>query len=363
MLGIPEVRATRCVRYRYRYSECRRCADACPHDAVRLSDEGVGLDPARCQGCALCTVACRTEALVPANLPRIDLLRQAAGKPRFSFACAPSGLAADALVPCLGALDAGTFAYLVSRGVAVDLRGSAHCGECEHGAKGAEQLALNLDALEVLRRAAGSENWAAVALTAPAVREQGAKVTDHRPSRRQFLRRVAGKGVQSVTANDSPQPAPLKAVRAARAYGTSQRELLQSLWPPQSAQGDALESHPALPVADLALKPGCTRCEACARVCPTGALQVTESTLAWSLEFQFSRCVGCGVCAEACQPDVLVPRESAAAATLAQRSAVKLLALPKRRCARCDRFFVAADAAELCPVCSDDDRDFAAVFG
>ena len=37
----PEFRAPHCTRYRYRYSECRRCADACPHNAIGLSDEGV----------------------------------------------------------------------------------------------------------------------------------------------------------------------------------------------------------------------------------------------------------------------------------------------------------------------------------
>ena len=63
------IRATHCTRYRYRYSECRRCADACPHEAIELTDEGVSVSDADCRQCALCAAACPTEALT-VRMPR-----------------------------------------------------------------------------------------------------------------------------------------------------------------------------------------------------------------------------------------------------------------------------------------------------
>ena len=360
---IPEFRASRCVRYRFRYSECRRCADTCPHDAVALADEGVSLDGARCQNCALCTSACRTEALVPGNLPRIELLKQASKQPGFSFACAPSQAPGDAIVPCLGALGVAAFAYLARRRIPVELRGTGHCAECPHGAKGAAQLELNLDALERLRDAAKPEEWAAITVDG-AAREE-AEAVGHLPSRRQLFRRLIGRGVDEVVRSAAPQAqlaVPEKAIRAGRPFLTAERELLQLVLKTGEEQRSiALKPHAALPLMQLRLKSGCNACEACFRACPTGALQVRESSTAWALTFEHDRCVSCGVCSEVCQPKVLYELEEMNAAP--GREPAILLTMHKQRCGRCDRFFVSARAEEVCPVCTDDDDAFSAIFG
>lgn len=363
MLSVPEFRASRCVRYRFRYSECRRCADACPHDAVTLSDEGISIDHARCQNCALCTSACRTEALVAGNLPRIELLKQAAKQSRFSFACAPSELAGDAIVPCLGALDPAMLAYLAKRGIATELRGSGHCLECPHGAEGALQLELNLEALALLHDANGEAAWAKVSLAAGEA-ETRRPHNEHRAGRRQLFRRLIGRGMHEVARSaegTSDFPVPEKAIRAGAPFLTAQRELLQIVCKPAEGERFEVKPHAALPLMGLRIGPGCTACEACFRTCPTGALQIRESDTAWALTFQFDRCVACSVCLEVCQPGVLHEADEFDAAPLRQE--VVLHRLRKQRCARCDRFFVSAESAEVCPVCADDEDAFSAIFG
>lgn len=360
----PEFRAIRCVRYRYRYSQCRRCADACPHEAIAVSDDGLRIDGVRCQNCALCASACRTEALAAGNLVPIDLLKQAAKQERFAFACAPSDAEGDAVVPCLGALSPGMLAYLARRGIAVELRGSGHCSQCRHAPRGADQLALNLEGLGLLRQAAGGEQWADVALAGRGKSETKENRPRHDVSRRQLFRRFIGWGVdQAAGPGASPdRPVPLRAIRAAVPVQSAQRELLQALW--QTA-GDALalRPHPVLPLAQLRVEPGCTACEACARVCPTGALQLKESNSVWALTFRFSRCVGCEVCLEACQPRVLRSLDVMAGSALREDQCVTLHSVPKKRCDRCSRVFVSAEPTDVCPVCRADDDDFASIFG
>ena len=158
-IATPEFRAARCVRYRYRYSECTRCQDACPHEAITLSDAGAAIAADKCHNCALCVSACRTGAFAAANFKPIDMLRQAIKTERFSIACAPSGHVADAIVPCLGALDASLLAYLEKRRLPTTLHGAAHCVDCAHGAKGAAQLAANLEAVAELRAVAAPDAW------------------------------------------------------------------------------------------------------------------------------------------------------------------------------------------------------------
>jgi len=360
--AVPEIQATRCVRYRFRYSECRRCEQACPHQAVNLSDEGVAIAGERCTGCGLCVSACRTETFTTASLSALTLIEKARGRSSFSVACAPSGAEADSVVPCLGALGPVLLAYLVKQGVELNLAGSEHCARCAHGASGSEQLALNLDAVESLRVADRAGQWAGISLPQ---RKSGAATLgdDRRASRRRFFRRIASVGDGAArSARQPPGPsAPLRAIRAARVAPSAQRDLLQMLG---VAEAEApLAVHPSLPVGDISLEPGCTGCEACARACPSGALQVRENSTAWALGFEAALCVGCGVCAEACQPRVLQQRETVAAASFTRREAVALRSLPKRRCTRCDRSFISATDSTLCDVCAGDVEDFDAIFG
>lgn len=358
----PEFHNARCTRYRYRYSECRRCAEACPHDAIALLDEGIRLDAARCQNCALCSTACPTAALGADNLPRLDLLRRAIKTERFSFACVPSGVAADAVVPCLGALDAGMLAYLAKRRIAAELRGSHHCAQCAHGAKGKAQLAAQLDAADALENAAVSEDWLAARLVeAP----DGAEATtDFHAGRRQLFRRLIGRGVDEVARAVAPAaelPVEEKAIRAGPWFVPEMRELLTIVCKRKDGAPFRLGPQAALPLADIRLKRGCTACEACFRVCPTGALQIREDDESWNLAFAIDRCVGCGVCLEVCQPRVLYPAETFDAAP--EREPAVLRQLAKQRCHRCDRFFVSPEPCETCPVCTDDEDAFTAIFG
>lgn len=360
-IAYPELHATRCVRYRYSYSECSLCRDACPHEAIELAHDGVRVDAMRCQNCGLCVGACRTEALASSQVPRVETLKRAITRQAFSWACVPSGLEADAIVPCLGALDAATLAYLAKRGIPVELRGRGHCAHCAHGTKGPERLDLALDAVETLRAASG-EQWAPVELSEADVSEGPPA---HRAGRRQLFRRLLGRGIDDAleaTHALPSAPVPERAIRAGAAFVTEQRELLQIVC--KRREGDdafALEPHAGLPLMQLGVAEGCTACEACFRVCPTGALQIEEASFSWALTFRSGRCVGCAACIEVCQPATL--HAQARIDARPAQGALTLEKRPKQRCARCDRFFVSAAAAETCPVCLDDEEAFSAILG
>jgi len=359
-IAYPELHATRCVRYRDSYSECSRCRDACPHEAIELADDGVRIDAMRCRNCGLCVGACRTEALASSQTRRVETLKGAIAKLQFSWACTPSGQEADAVVPCLGALDAATLAYLAKRGIPVELRGRSHCAQCAHGTKGPDRLDVTLDAVDRLHDASG-EDWAAVTLSeVESDRERPA----HHAGRRQLFRRLIGRGIDSLATNSTPlaAPAPERAIRAGAPFATEQRELLRIVC--KRREGDdafVLEPHAGLPLMQLGMGEGCTGCEACFRVCPTAALQIEETSFSWAVTFKTDRCVGCAACIEVCQPATLHSRDRIDAR--AAQGAITLEKRAKQRCARCDRFFVSADAAETCPVCLDDEEAFSAILG
>ena len=369
-IAYPELRAGRCTRYRFRCSACSRCADVCPHEAVALTDEGVGIDPARCQNCALCITACPTDALASEALKPVDLLREAIRHERFAIACAPSGASGDAVIPCLGAVDAASLAYLAKRRIPVTLRGSAHCEHCAQGARGAAQLVSHLDACALLQDAAAGADkpadWIAPQLDEPeGATADSLGAAPFAAGRRQWFRRLVGRGaaevVQSFTA---PVPAPMapdKAIRPGPYALPERRELLQIVCTRKDDQPFRVLLHEALPMMALSLQPGCTTCEACFRVCPTGAIQIEESPADYQLKFDADRCVACAVCLEVCQPHVLDADASFDARP--EQPPRVLLAMAKQRCARCDRHFVSPTPQESCPICRDDEDAFMAIFG
>ena len=363
MLVGPSFRAERCVRYRYSYSECSRCADACPHEAIRLFDAGVEVLADRCQSCALCAAACSTEALIEKSVSAESLLKIAANEKQLTIACAPSGIKGDAVVPCLGAINPVILADFSRRGIALQLAGTEHCTQCAHAAKGPDLIQLHLAAREVLCSVEGVGEWAALTLQIAESQKPLKKDGGHDVARRNLFRRFVGRGIDQVMTDvtDAP-PAPLKAIRAAAPFLPERKEILNALYAEHGDEPVRIVRHPALPAEDLHITHGCTYCEACIRVCPTGALQLLESNSAWRVIFLNERCVACDVCSEVCQPKVLRQCETEGVCVNKQKARV-LIGLPKQRCARCDRVFVSRGDSSICPICSGDDDDFASIFG
>jgi len=351
-VNLPEVRQARCVRYRFRYSACNRCADSCPPGALTPGEEGVELDVTRCSGCGLCLSACPTAVFHLPSFP-ISVLAKPVEK-QLSIACTPSGQAGDVLIPCLGDVDPALLASLAMRGIALTLHGTGHCVECTHAPQGGGRVEALLAAMQELDDAS-PEKWAM-----PRV-EQAQSGPGFRADRRQLFRRFSNRAVESIrNESDRGVLTPECAIRAAAHFVPPRRQLAERLL----ERFDVLPDESLLPLLfDVAVveqgEGPCTGCDACARVCPTGALKLSEIDAKWTLQFHSGQCVGCGVCVEACGAEALTlqyrwQRESDMPAVLH--------ALRRYRCQGCGRFFVGLEE-DHCPVCQDDEESFATIFG
>lgn len=350
--NLPEIRNQRCVRYRFRYSACSRCADSCPPGALTPGEEGVELDVTRCSGCGLCLSACPTAAFHLPSFP-ISALAKPVEK-QLAIACTTSGLTGDVLIPCLGDIDPALLASLAMRGIALTLRGTSHCVECTHAPQGGERVEALLAAMQELAEAS-PEKW-----TAPTV-EQTQSGSGFRADRRQLFRSFSNRAVESIRKDtDQGEVIPESAIRAAAHFVPPRRQLAEQL----------LERFDVLPVESLlpllfgvaVVEQGdghCSGCDACARVCPTGALKLSEIDSQWALQFHSGQCVGCGVCIEACGAEALTLRHRW------QREGdipTVLHELHRYRCQGCGRYFVGLEE-DICPVCKDDQDSFATIFG
>jgi ferredoxin len=98
----------------------------------------------------------------------------------------------------------------------------------------------------------------------------------------------------------------------------------------------------------------CDGSATCVRVCPTGALKQPEEPGGFTLTFQASRCVNCGLCVEHCQPKAIRFAPAVPLAALQQGTVRVAVRKTTAHCASCGLPFVpskATGASGRCKYC------------
>jgi formate hydrogenlyase subunit 6/NADH:ubiquinone oxidoreductase subunit I len=275
---------------------CRACADACPHDAVRVT-RTVTIDPIDCTGCGLCVAACPSHALTPV----------APVEPHDALRC--SRVAGEATsVTCLARLQPSDLVRMGSDGRHVTLARGV-CDGCDVG--GAAVPAV-------------IDETVAAATALLAVHGRRLEVTVLETDR--LDRTIAPR---TLSRRDLFQTGWSQA----RTAGAAALAPLERLAPPDAVD----DERPALPaehqrrlraleLADLAddapvpwrlpeVLDGCIFCPACTRVCPTDAIRrVFDDTPdggggGMRIELEATRCVGCDACVDVCPVHVVRMRD------------------------------------------------------
>lgn len=277
---------SRCLRMRFSGSSCRRCLAVCPHAAIQL-EEALSVAPERCTGCLLCTAECPSGALEQVK-GFVSCLAQLAEAPQPVLGCLRTGESSHVSIACLGGLSEEHLVLLshcLPAEPALNLTG---CSDCPNG----DMSSRLQKRLEVL--AAAGLLGSAVRLATSA---QDPGLPGNAVNRRSFFRSLRNslfQGAAVVVAGSSGQ-AQLRAEYAGKRVPV-RRELLnaaRTLVPHEVAE-KIRRRFDVSPTFD----DRCTRCHACAAICPTGALSAQDSDAA--PESDPALCSGCGLCVEFC---------------------------------------------------------------
>ncbi|HLU83787.1 MAG TPA: 4Fe-4S binding protein [Trueperaceae bacterium] len=284
----PSYEEARCIVVTRSTGACTACFDACPHDAVRITNR-VSIDPVDCSGCGLCVQACPSGALEP----RLSIA------PNGNARCSKVAGSAQS-VQCLARLQPSDIARLAGSKNSVTL-GHGDCAACNIGSAAVPMAVAAVAArAQELSLAGGRELEVKV--------EQLASLDQRDAGDRLSRRSLLGGSVKSVKQAAGDVLAPLERI----------------LPPPEpTAAGDRVE--PAvehqralrlLQIRDVPLETpvpfrlprvadGCILCPICTRACPTDAFTRVLDPDGGVLFLDPERCVGCDACVAACPVKVI----------------------------------------------------------
>lgn len=316
-----------------RGGSCRRCVDACPARAIALEGEG-GLpvvDEDACTMCGICFGIC--DAFSSNCITLVDLaarIRRTAARGEGVFITCPVNVEAAGEgfepaacvveVPCLAALSPEFWTLALAEGVDLKLACDlALCSQCARGGGMAEALythaietaqAWSCRTVDVVDEvpaktgylqsfAAGGDLDRRGAFTRFAGNVADAASGDYRRRNSDVLQDFYERR-ERMRAMTHQMDAPAFELGGRGVFARSRRVLQ----PKRKMLLDALEKEPSIasrvPVVvsdtDCSL---CCNALSCAQACPTGARgSHAESGL---LAFDVRFCIGCGLCAQACE--------------------------------------------------------------
>lgn len=286
MEATPTYHQERCLATKA--TGCRVCADACPHDAIRVR-RTVEIDAIDCTGCGICVSVCPSLALTPrgAPVPSDVALRcsQVAGN-------APS-------VTCLARLLPTDVLRLADPEGVVRL-GRGDCADCPVGAP---DVPARIEATAARARAIAAVVGGALEVRVEQTERLDTEVQDRAMSRRDLLR----SGSTNARKATAAALAPLERL-AGPEPSSAGRPALPTDWVDTLALLDAAELTPEtlVPARLPHVLDGCLFCPACTAACPTDAIQRRfEDDGATTLWLEPRRCVGCDACQQVCPVKVV----------------------------------------------------------
>jgi ferredoxin len=348
----------RCLHAHDRFAECDACVRTCPVGAIESGKPPL-LESEKCTHCLACLPACPLGAFsakdsIPSLLNCITrsdsrVVELVCGRnPHVDRTGSQVSLGLQ-WHDCLAGLGAGGYMALAALGLEEVILRLDACQDCPW-----QPLRSTVEAQVALARQLlvpfQKENMFRCVDQVNEPRQQPLLDVDNPPLTRRDLFRLAARQGQVAVA----RAMELNASRDSSQPGLDRMRVLGAIQylPEPSSTAD-----PQLVAGDFALvsvSEACSACGACARACPTAALQFSldEVSQTFQLDFSPSLCIGCELCIHVCEPGaVSVQHDPPFSTVLGSREAVRLFGGAFARCERCKAIYPARQGAKLCSLC------------
>ena len=280
--ALPRVFPQRCVHTKLTKATCRRCIDVCPVGAWVIDDDAMAIDTSRCDGCGLCATTCPQGAIISDRLLRA-LELESPQTDAINLACEYAGVdARQGVIPCLHAIGQRELLQLYRLGIRVL---NVACGDCTRCIR---SCATSLcDYIEAINGMLSNRDMARLSLQVipantwtPSLQATRRSADVPVLNRRNFFRSVAASTLDWSGDWNTDQPG-------------------QGFIPPGKIlpRSQAAAIVPYVPHIDATR---CNGCDACAHLCPQGAITLHANKEQINYRVDAECCTGCAICVDAC---------------------------------------------------------------
>ncbi len=344
---------------------CRRCAEACPVDALTISADGPAIT-SFCTDCARCAAACPTDALALAHFPAPDAPRKISDTVFIDCLKVPPSMSPEnsIRVPCLGGISTGWLLTLQNRigDFTITALDRGWCTDCNAGDKSRFSATATItDAARLLGEAGTPESLLPRIKQRPLPADQmpaaiPPALAEAVMSRRAFFSRAIS-GVAGAATSTQIQGPGLHAPSLHKHGHVMPAEQLRRLAALTNISHRHARPLPSSALPNVAISQDiCRNHGVCAAVCPTGALAKHDNDGAEGIRFKALLCTDCGQCARAC-PEHAV-RIFLAAETAPVRWETDLTSHEIKICTTCEDEFSGVPG-NVCTACRKTEALFA----
>lgn len=351
-----------CKRLRFKKSNCRRCMEICPENAVMLN-QGPTISSG-CTGCGFCQNVCPTEVFRHELHTDRYLLNKGKtflkqGQPQLSdkkkklfVHCHRSGDQDknSLLLPCLGRITATIILGAAILGFDEIMLTRGTCSQCRFQ-KGKELLEGSITASRTLLESIGFGQFAISII-------ENKKKEEAILSRREIFFNISNKlktkavsflshGERAIREKISDNPEYIDSKRLSPC-----RELFLKLHEQAGSKSAMVVKYDRdFPWGKLKIDDkNCTACGTCVAVCPTGAISKKSDNGQQILNFKSSLCNNCGLCNEACPKYAIDFEENFNLSDVLKEEAEVVARIRLTSCIICGEL-IKVGKSKSCPTC------------